>query len=90
MSEVTEATSKKEFVLERIDERICIIATKDQFTENGCMWKEFPMKSLQHEVIKKVLMMTSENIHINNFMFEPIIDISSRHLKELYKLKFRK
>ncbi len=44
MSEVTEATSKKEFVLERIDERICIIATKDQFTENGCMWKEFPMK----------------------------------------------
>ena len=46
--------------------------------------KEFPMKSLQHEVIKKVLMMTSENIHINNFMFEPIIDLSLDYLKDLY------
>ena len=46
--------------------------------------KEFPLKSLQHEVIKKVLMMTSENIHINNFMFEPIIDMSMDYLKDLY------
>ena len=43
MSKVTETTSKKEFVLERISDRICIIATKDQFNESGCMWKEFPM-----------------------------------------------
>ena len=44
-----------------------------------------PNNVKQNKVLEKVLMMTSENIHINNFMFEPIIDISSRHLKELYK-----
>lgn len=36
------------------------------------------------DVLNKVIMMTSENIHLNNFMFEPIIDISSMHLKKLY------
>ena len=43
--------------------------------------------SEQHKIItclQKVLMMTSENIHLNNFMFEPIIDLSTSHLKELY------
>lgn len=46
--------------------------------------KEYPLKCQQHEIIKKVLMMTSENIHINNFMFEPIIDLSLDYLKDLY------
>ena len=32
----------------------------------------------------RVLMLTSENIHINNFMFEPLVDISILHLKQLY------
>ena len=32
--------------------------------------------------------MTPENIHINSFMFEPILDLSDNHLKKLYcKLK---
>ena len=34
--------------------------------------------------LRKVIMMTSENIHLNNFMFEPIIDLSTSYLKELY------
>lgn len=36
-------------------------------------------------VMDRVLMLTSENIHINNFMFEPLVDISILHLKQLYK-----
>lgn len=44
----------------------------------------FPLEKRQHDVIKKVLMMTSENIHINSFMFEPIIDLSLDYLKDLY------
>ena len=35
-------------------------------------------------VMDRVLMLTSENIHINNFMFEPLVDISILHLKKLY------
>lgn len=34
--------------------------------------------------MNKVLMLTSENIHFNNFMFEPLVDISILHLKQLY------
>lgn len=35
-------------------------------------------------VLDKVNMMTPENIHINAFMFEPLIDMSVTHLKDLY------
>jgi ABC-type branched-subunit amino acid transport system ATPase component len=36
-------------------------------------------------VLDKVNMMTPENIHINAFMFEPLIDMSVNHLKDLYE-----
>lgn len=45
----------------------------------------FPMKVHENVILRKVLMLTSENIHINNFMFEPIIDISLEELKSLYR-----
>ena len=35
-------------------------------------------------IIEKVNMMTPEHIHINSFMFEPLIDVSVNHLIELY------
>lgn len=44
----------------------------------------YPNNSKTIEMLNRVIMMTSENIHLNNFMFEPIIDISSMHLKKLY------
>ncbi len=28
--------------------------------------------------------MTPENIHLNAFMYEPIVDMSDHHLKKLY------
>lgn len=36
-------------------------------------------------LMNRVVMLTSENIHLNNFMFEPLVDISSLHLKQLYR-----
>jgi len=36
------------------------------------------------EILDKVNLMTPENIHMNAFMYEPLIDISLNHLKELY------
>lgn len=35
-------------------------------------------------ILNRVLMLTSENIHLNNFMFEPLVDISILYLKKLY------
>lgn len=37
------------------------------------------------ETIQRVILMTPENIHVNSFMYEPIIDMSDEHLRNLYK-----
>ncbi|HEX3942283.1 MAG TPA: hypothetical protein VHX11_12430, partial [Acidobacteriaceae bacterium] len=36
-------------------------------------------------VLDRVALMTPENIHLNSFMFEPIIDMADTHLRGLYK-----
>lgn len=36
------------------------------------------------EIIESVLLMTPENIHLNSFMYEPIMDMSIDNLKNLY------
>lgn len=35
-------------------------------------------------IIEKVILMTPENIHLNSFMYEPILDMSDDHLRKLY------
>jgi len=37
------------------------------------------------EILDRVMMMTPEPIHLNSFMYEPLIDLSDYHLKELYR-----
>jgi hypothetical protein len=34
--------------------------------------------------LQKVMLMTPENIHLNSFMYEPILDMSDQHLRRLY------
>lgn len=36
------------------------------------------------ETIERVILMTPENIHLNSFMYEPILDMSDEHLRRLY------
>ena len=35
-------------------------------------------------VVDKVVLMTPENIHLNSFMIEPILDMSDEHLRKVY------
>jgi hypothetical protein len=37
------------------------------------------------ELVKRVVLMTPENIHLNWFMYEPILDMSDDHLRALYQ-----
>jgi hypothetical protein len=37
------------------------------------------------KLFDEVNLMTPENIHVNSFMYEPILDLSEHHLKKLYK-----
>lgn len=39
----------------------------------------------EEKIIKKILLMTPESIHINSFMYEPILDMWDWHLRKLYK-----
>jgi len=36
-------------------------------------------------IFDRVNLMTPENIHLNSFMYEPILDMSSKHLNDLYR-----
>jgi ABC-type lipoprotein export system ATPase subunit len=36
------------------------------------------------EVLDRVTLMTPENIHLNSFMYEPILDMADEHLRKLY------
>ena len=40
-------------------------------------------KNIQ-DILERVLIITSENIHINSFMYEPIVDMSLKELICLY------
>ena len=46
--------------------------------------KQFPMDKSGKALLEQVVMMTPEAIHLNSFMYEPLIDISGHHLKMLY------
>ena len=37
------------------------------------------------EIIQRVILMTPESIHLNSFMYEPILDMSDEHLKRLHQ-----
>lgn len=46
--------------------------------------KENPNEKDALSTIKQVNLMTPENIHINSFMYEPILDMANDHLRKLY------
>ena len=46
--------------------------------------KEFPAEIDTAAVLDRVALMTPENIHLNSFMYEPIIDMGEGHLRKLY------
>jgi hypothetical protein len=47
--------------------------------------KDFPGDLPAIRTLRKVVLMTPENIHLNAFMYEPIMDMSDDHLRKLYE-----
>jgi hypothetical protein len=46
--------------------------------------KRFPKEEASTKVLDQVAVMTPENIHVNSFMYEPIVDMSDDNLRKLY------
>lgn len=63
--------------------RVCSDAGSNQTREWFNQVKPF-LTPTQVSVIEEVNLITPENIHLNSFMFEPLIDISDWRLKDLY------
>ena len=47
--------------------------------------QDFPNQGSVAAVLDRVALMTPENIHLNSFMYEPLIDMGEDHLRKLYK-----
>lgn len=47
--------------------------------------KRFSSEIENIQVLQRVVLMTPENIHLNSFMYEPILDMSDDHLRKLYR-----
>lgn len=47
--------------------------------------ERFPKKEDSISLLTQVNLMTPENIHLNSFMYEPILDMSILHLYDLYE-----
>jgi len=64
----------------------------DLETQKNQMWyllkkyqEEYNNEKENVEILKKVNLITPENIHINSFMYEPILDMGDYELRDLYK-----
>lgn len=46
---------------------------------------DFSTEKAHIKLLDQVNLMTPENIHLNSFMYEPLLDMAAEHLKKLYK-----
>jgi len=74
------------FMVERIKNPVFVAKIMSNQTHN--LFKEFrqmfPTELAAIGVLQRVALMTPENIHLNSFMYEPILDMSDHHLRKLY------
>lgn len=60
------------------------VQTGKLFVKYKTDFENNPLEEKNLETITEMMIMTPENIHLNSFMYEPIIDMSDDHLKKLY------
>lgn len=65
-----------------------MIDIQSKTNQTGALYSEYKNNIVHFEkdytkILEKVVMMTPENIHINSFMYEPILDMQGIHLVEL-------
>ncbi len=76
----------EDFMISKInDEPFWHAIKKNQTIKLIKRYKEdFPDEKGNIQLFDQVNLMTPENIHLNSFMYEPILDLSSQHLKRLF------
>ncbi|WP_339186224.1 hypothetical protein MKX33_18815 [Paenibacillus sp. FSL R5-0490] len=74
------------YMIQRINNQSFVSSIRSNQTGKlfGKFKDEFPSEIESIKILEKVNLMTPENIHLNSFMFEPILDLTEHHLKSLY------
>ena len=77
----------EQFMVGQIDDEKFVEETKANQTARLLKKYEkmFPANEDEIKILKKVTLMTPENIHLNSFMYEPLLDMSDHHLRNLYE-----
>lgn len=75
------------FILGRLDDPNATVGITGNQTNSlvDRFRKDFPREEAMHALLRQVLLMTPETIHLNSFMYEPIVDMSDTHLRKLYQ-----
>lgn len=73
------------FMIKAINDSAAVKAIKATQTPTLVrMYKgKFPADAKDFQVLHRVMLMTPETIHVNSFMYEPILDMSDDHLRKL-------
>lgn len=76
----------EEFMIGKINNPIIVsgISGNQTFELFKIYKNTFANEQTNIESLDKVNLMTAENIHLNSFMYEPLLDMSDSHLKSLY------
>lgn len=76
----------EKFMMEQIDDASVTDAFSSNQTQRpfGEFRQRFSGGADAIRVLEGVLLMTPEHIHLNSFMYEPILDMSDDHLRKLY------
>ena len=77
----------EEFLIENIKDKDFLNNLENEGNQTWKLVKkyhqEFPENKKIIELLQRILLMTPENIHVNSFMYEPLIDMGDWELKEL-------
>lgn len=76
----------EEYMIKRIADPAFVASIKHSQTGKlfGKFKEKFGTEDSTIRVLQKVILMTPESIHLNSFMYEPILDMSDEHLRRLY------
>lgn len=75
----------EEYMLNKIPNSSSLVISSNQTSELLNHFKAINNDKSTITILERVNLMTPENIHVNAFMYEPLIDISVFHLVDLYK-----
>lgn len=80
----------EQFMKSKITDQVYLQGLDGTLNQTWALFKkyeeEFNNEKQNIDILKKVNLVTPENIHVNSFMYEPILDMGDNELRDLYRI----